>query len=69
MNKNTKKKSNKEHSQSARELVYRSEEAADTADVMRAALMIEGKALMPAVFIAMTNGDFAAFDVVSIKSG
>lgn len=55
--------------QMARELVYKSEDAADQAEVRRAALMTDGRPLIPACLIAMTNGDFAAFEVVNERSG
>lgn len=45
----------------ARDEVYKSEEAADQADVKRQALTIEGKALIPDRLMAMTKGDPAAF--------
>ena len=53
----------------ARELLYKSLEAADQADVRRAALMTEGKPLMPAVLIAITKGDLAAVLACRFKSG
>lgn len=53
----------------ARELVYMSEDAADNADVSRAALMTEGSPLMPAVRMAMTNGDLAALLAFRLRSG
>ncbi len=49
--------------------MYRSEDAADHAEVKRAALMTDGRPLIPAVLIAMTKGDFAASEVVRLRSG
>ena len=46
--------------QSARELVYKSLEAADHAEVNKQALMTEGKPLIPALLMAMTKGEAAA---------
>jgi len=47
----------------AREDVYKSEDAADQADVRRAALMTDGRPLIPAARMAMTNGEENAFDL------
>ena len=58
-----------DHLQRARELVYRSLDAADHAEVRSAALMTEGRPLIPAVLIAITKGDPAALEVVSWRSG
>jgi len=52
----------------ALELVYKSLEAADHAEVKRHALIIEGRALMPARSIAMTKGEAAAVPFPSFKS-
>lgn len=41
---------------------------ADQAEVSRAALMMDGRTLMPASLMAMTNGDLAAVDA-RFKSG
>ena len=49
--------------------MYKSLEAADQAEVKRAALMTDGSPLMPAVLIAMTKGDFAASEVLRLRSG
>lgn len=57
----------REHLQRARELVYKSLDAAEVVEVRRAALMTEGRPLIPAVLIAMTNGDFAAVDVSKLR--
>lgn len=46
--------------QRALELVYKSLEAADHAEVNRQALMTEGKPLMPDLEMAMTKGEAAA---------
>ena len=53
----------------ARELVYRSLDAADQADVKSAALMTEGRPLIPAVLIAITKGELAAVEVSRRRSG
>lgn len=45
---------------SAREEVYMSDEAAETADVRRQALMTLGRPFIPAALMAMTKGDRAA---------
>ena len=55
--------------QIARELVYKSLDAADQADVSRAAFTTDGNPLIPAALMAMTNGDLAAVEVASCKSG
>lgn len=55
--------------QRARELLYTSLQAADQAEESRAALMTEGRPLIPAALIAMTNGDLAALLTLSCKSG
>jgi len=44
---------------SALELVYRSLEAAEQAEVMSAALITDGNPLIPAALTAMTKGDDA----------
>lgn len=49
--------------------MYRSLEAADRAEVSNAALMTDGRPLIPAVLIAMTKGDLAAVEVFNDKSG
>lgn len=46
----------------ARVEVYRSEEAADHAEVRSAALMTDGRPLMPALRMAMTKGEENAVD-------
>ena len=46
--------------QRARELVYKSLEAAEIAEIKRQALMTEGKPLMPDLDMAMTKGEAAA---------
>jgi hypothetical protein len=46
--------------QRARELVYKSLEAADHAEVNKHALMTEGKPLIPDLEMAMTKGEAAA---------
>jgi hypothetical protein len=57
--------------QRARELVYKSLDAADHAEVKRHALMTEGKPLMPDLEMAMTKGEAAAVPVLdwSLKLG
>jgi len=57
--------------QRARELVYKSLEAADHAEVNRQALMTEGKPLMPDLEMAITKGEAAAVPVLfsSLKPG
>jgi hypothetical protein len=73
------------HSHSARELVYRSLEAADQAEVKRHALIIyglfspnsiglsrprtAGRALMPERLIAITKGDAAAVPLPKARPG
>jgi hypothetical protein len=46
--------------QTARELVYKTLEAADHAEVNKQALMTEGNPLIPALLMAMTKGEAAA---------
>ena len=58
-----------EYVHNERELVYKSLEAADHAEVSSAALMTDGRPLMPAVLIAMTKGDLAAVEVLRFRSG
>ena len=57
--------------QRARELVYKSLEAAEIAEIKRQALMTEGKPLMPDLDMAMTKGEAAAVPlcVLSLKAG
>jgi hypothetical protein len=54
--------------QRARELQYKSLDAADHADVSKAALIAEGSPLIPAILIAITNGDLAAVLVFKFRS-
>ena len=54
---------------SARDEEYSIDEDADHADVRIAALITDGKPLIPAVLMAITNGDRAAVDVASRRSG
>jgi len=53
----------------ARDEVYMSEDPADQADVKKAALTIEGKALIPEIRIAMTQAELAAVPVPVVRSG
>ena len=55
--------------QSARELVYKSLEAADHAEVNKQALMTEGNPLMPDLVIAMTKGEAAAVPLFAPRPG
>ena len=48
--------------------MYRSLQAADHADDMKAAFTTEGKPLIPASLMAITNGDFAAVETDSCRS-
>lgn len=49
--------------------MYRSDEAADQAEVRRQALMIDGSALMPAFWMAMTKGAETAVPVPRARRG
>lgn len=53
----------------ARDEVYKSEDAADHAEVRSAALITDGRPLIPAVLIAITNGDLAAVELDKARSG
>ena len=57
-----------EYLQRVRDPVYNPLQAADKADVRKAAFTTDGRPLIPAVLIAMTNGDFAAVDDVRLRS-
>lgn len=51
----------------ARDAVYKSDVLADQAEVRIAAFITEGSPFIPAVLIAITNGDRAPVDVVDLR--
>jgi len=53
----------------ARELVYKSLEAADHADVNRQALMTDGSPLIPERWMAITKGEAAAVPDFKLRPG
>ncbi len=57
------------NSQSARELLYRSLDAADHAEVNKQALMRDGRPPMPAWRMAITKGDATAVPEAMLRSG
>ena len=48
---------------------YRSDDDADQAEVSTAALITDGRLFMPAVLMAITNGERAAVEVARRRSG